>query len=217
MKVFAHYVKINGIEYRWRTLLQLGNSWDVCGTVIMKNPGSSRPMNVNDGKSIPINNIELLKHLQAYDNGNSYSGYDWYQFSVDNTMGHVGRLIEDYLKAHKKSIEGIIQVFNLFNIRDVDLNMALKKMKTSQSDSILMTTKDDIENLVPPIYLGWGNLRNNQYFIDNAKLYFEEAKKRVMYLDPDYKNNPFYHPQYLLVYGRNKDRCKDIYSSFIND
>jgi len=102
-------------------------------------------------------------------------------------------------------------------IRDVDLNMALEKMKTSQSDSILMTTKDDIDNLVPPIYLGWGNLRNNKYFIDNAKLYFEEAKKRVMYLDPDYKNNPFFHPQYLLVYGRNKEKCKDIYSSFIND
>lgn len=219
MRVYVHYYKddATGIEYRWRTLLQIGESWDICGTVIMKNPGSSKPMNIIDGEVYPIDDIELLKRLQAFENGNSYSGYDWYQFSVDNTMGHVGRLIGDYLRAHNKPVDGVIQIFNLFNIRDVDLNMALEKMKSSQSDNILMTTSDDIKHLVSPVYLGWGNLRNNQYFKDNAKLFFEEAKKRVMYLDPDYKNNSFYHPQYLLVYGRNKDRCKHVYSSFISD
>ena len=219
MRVYVHYYKDNatGIEYRWRTLLQTGESWDIRGTVIMKNPGSSKPMSIIDGKAIPINNGKLLKRLYAFDNGDSYSGYDWYQFSVDNTMGHVGRLIGDYLRAHDMPVDGVIQIFNLFNIRDVDLNKALEKMKTSQSDSILMTTSDDIKHLVPPVYLGWGNLRNNQYFKDNAKLFFEEAKNRALYLDPNYGNNPFYHPQYLLVYGRNKEKCKNIYSSFIND
>ena len=61
MKVYAHYEKINGIEYRWRTLLQLGNSWEVCSTVIMKNPGSSHPVNWKDDKPIPINDIEILE------------------------------------------------------------------------------------------------------------------------------------------------------------
>lgn len=43
MKVFAHYECNENIEYRWRTLLQFGSSWDVLGSVVMKNPGSARP------------------------------------------------------------------------------------------------------------------------------------------------------------------------------
>jgi hypothetical protein len=46
MKVFAHYLgndknwnlSKDGFQYRWRTILQFGNSWDVIGSVVMKNP-----------------------------------------------------------------------------------------------------------------------------------------------------------------------------------
>ena len=219
MKVYVHYYKddVTGIEYRWRTLLQIGNSWDVCGTVIMKNPGSSKPMEVANGKAVPINDSELLKQLKTFDTAPSYSGYDWFQFDVDNTMGHVSRLIEAYCREHKMPMEGVIQIFNLFNIREADLSKALEMVKTSQSDRFLMTVDDDINNLVAPVYLGWGNLKNNKYFKDNAKRYFEEVKNRSSYLDIDYNKNPFYHPQYLLVYGRKRDRCIEVYSKFIND
>lgn len=213
MRVFAHYYldEITGVQYRWRTLLQLGDSWDVCGTVVMKNPGSSRPLS-----PISEKDSELLEQLRKFDNGKSYAGYGWYQFSVDNTMGQVYHLIEAYLRAHDKSIEGVIQIFNLFNIRDVDLNKGLEKMQASQGESILMTTDDDINNLVPPIYLGWGNLKNNKLFKGYAEKFFERTKPDALYLDQDYSKNPFYHPQYLLVYGNKRDRCKQIYSSFIN-
>lgn len=212
MRVFAHYYsdEATGIEYRWRTLLQLGDSWDICGTVVMKNPGSSRP-------TCPIDESELLSHLKRFDNANSYTGHSWYHFSVDNTMGLVRNLIEAYLEAHNKPVKGIIQVFNLFNIRDVDLNKGLEKMKVSQGESILITTNDDINNLVQPIYLGWGNLKNNKLFKGYAEKFFEKAKQNASYLDQDYSKNPFYHPQYLLVYGNKRDRCKQIYSGFIND
>ena len=212
MRVFAHYYsdEVTGIEYRWRTLLQLGDSWDVCGTVVMKNPGSSRP-------TCPIGDSELLSNLRRFDSANNYTGYGWYHFSVDNTMGLVRKLIEAYLVAPNKPVEGIIQIFNLFNIRDVDLNKGLEKIKASQGEPILMTTDDDINNLVPPIYLGWGNLKNNKLFKSNAEKFFEKAKQNASYLDQDYSKNPFYHPQYLLVYGNKRDRCKQIYSGFIND
>jgi len=210
MKVYAHYEKIGDIEYRWRTLIQIGNSWDVCGTVVMKNPGSSRPINV-------INDSNLLNQLSKFDNADSYLGHDWYEFTIDNTMGLVSRLIESYRLAHNRSIEGVIQIFNLFNIRDVDLNKALEKTKVFQDETILMTTNDDINNLVSPIYLGWGNLKNNINFKENAIQFFEVVKQGASYLDPEYSNNSFYHPQYLLVYGRNKERCRKLYYSFIND
>ena len=212
MRVFAHYYsdEETGIEYRWRTLLQLGNSWDVCGTVVMKNPGSSRPTcPIDDSDS------ELLSHLKRFDNANSYTGYGWYHFSVDNTMGLVRRLIEAYMVAHNKPIEGIIQIFNLFNIRDVDLNKGLEKMQVSQGESIMMTTDDDINNLVPPIYLGWGNLKNNKLFKGYAEKFFEKAKPDTPYLDQDYSKNPFYHPQYLLVYGNKREKCKEVFTKFI--
>lgn len=208
MKVYAHYEKINGIEYRWRTMLQLGNAWEVCGTVVMKNPGSSKPINM-------IIDKDVLHQLESFDNAKSYKGNCWYEFSVDNTMWLVRRLIEDYLRAHKKPVEGIIQIFNLFNIREVDLYMALEKMKSSQDETLLMTTEDDINNLVQPIYLGWGNLKNNKVFKEYAEKFFEKAKQNTTYLDQEYNKNPFYHPQYLLLYGNKKDKCKQIYSSFI--
>lgn len=44
MKVFAHYMgnekdwnlSEDGFQYRWRTLLKFGDSWNVIGSVIMK-------------------------------------------------------------------------------------------------------------------------------------------------------------------------------------
>lgn len=210
MRVFAHYYsdEVTGIEYRWRTLLQLGDSWDVCGTVVMKNPGSSKP-------TCPIGDSELLSNLRRFDSANNYTGYGWYHFSVDNTMGLVRKLIEAYLVAHNKPAEGVIQIFNLFNIRDVDLNKGLEKIKASQGESILMTTDDDINNLVPPIYLGWGNLKNNKLFKGYAEKFFEKVKQDTSYLDKDYNKNPFYHPQYLLLYGNKREKCKEVYSKFI--
>ena len=212
MRVFAHSYsdEATGIEYRWRTLLQLGDSWDVCGTVVMKNPGSSRPI-------FPIDesDSELLCQLRRFDNAKSYKGHGWYHFSVDKTMDLVRRLFEAHLLAHNRPVEGIIQIFNLFNIRDVDLNKGLEKMKTSQGESILMTTDDDINNLVSPVYLGWGSLKNNKLFKVYAEMFFEKAKQDTSYLDQDYNKNPFYHPQYLLVYGNKKEKCKEVFSKFI--
>ena len=52
MKVYTHFIKIDENDgYRWRTLLQFGNSWDCIGSVVMKNPGSSKMVD-----SVPISN-----------------------------------------------------------------------------------------------------------------------------------------------------------------
>ena len=48
MKVYAHYKGKektgDGNSYRWRTLLQFGDSWECIGSVFMKNPGSAKPL-----------------------------------------------------------------------------------------------------------------------------------------------------------------------------
>ena len=42
MNVYTHYRTIApSIGFRWRTLLQFGDGWNVIGSVVMKNPGSA--------------------------------------------------------------------------------------------------------------------------------------------------------------------------------
>ena len=218
MKVYAHYEKINGIEYRWRTLLQLGNSWEVCGTVIMKNPGSSHPKDWKDDKPIPINNIETLRNLNRFDDFNSLVSKEWFDFSVDPTMRHVGHLIEEYLGYNKQIKEGIIQIFNLFNVIDQSLGGAIKKY----DPLVVNTIEDDINNIKQysklPIYVGWGDLWRNKLFNNNARRFFDAVKAEMHYLDPsDIGKNYFYHPQYLLGVGKNRNQCKNHYICFLKN
>ena len=218
MKVYAHYVKINGIEYRWKTLLQLGNSWEVCGTVIMKNPGSSHPRNWNNDKPIPINNIEILKSLNRFDEFNSLDSKEWFDFSVDPTMRHVGNLIEAYLRYNKQKEEGIIQIFNLFNVIDKSLGEAIQKYDPQVANTI----EDDINSIKQysklPIYIGWGDLWRNKLLYDNAKRLFDSVKPEIHYLDSnDIGKNNYYHPQYLLGIGKNRNECIKHYRSFLTN
>lgn len=216
MKVYAHYEKIDGIEYRWRTLLQLGNSWEVCGTVIMKNPGSSHPVNWKDDKPIPINNIETLKNLSRFDDFNSLASKEWFDFSVDPTMRHVGHLIEDYLCYNKRIKEGIIQIFNLFNVIDKSLGEAIQKF----DPQVVNTVEDDINSIKKyskyPIYIGWGTLWRNKQFREHAERIYNVTKEITHYLDTkDIANNKYYHPQYLLGVGKNQLQCRNDYLNFI--
>lgn len=218
MRVFAHYYsdEATGIEYRWRTLLQLGDSWDVCGTVIMKNPGSSHPRNWNDGKPIPINNIEILKSLNRFDEFNSLDSKEWFDFSVDPTMRHVGHLIEDYLCYNNKNKEGIIQIFNLFNVIDKSLGEAIQKY-----DPLVVNTIEDDINWIKkyskyPIYIGWGTLWRNELFRENAERIYNVTKEFTHYLNTKgIANNKFYHPQFLLGVGKNLLQCRKDYFDFI--
>ena len=71
MKVYTHYAEVDGTGFRWRTLLQFGNSWDIIGSVVMKNPGTAAPNNTVTDKNV-------LSKLSAF----SDDTYDWYEFSA---------------------------------------------------------------------------------------------------------------------------------------
>ena len=213
-RVFAHYEKINNIGYRWRTLLQLGYSWNILGTVIMKNPGSSGPLKYNGEEAIPIKESELLTQLKKFDDTKNDENKEWYYFSVDNTMRHVVHLIGGYLDSHGKRKEGIIQIFNLFNVIDPSLDNALVIERNNRN--IKNTFEDDIKHLSPPVYIGWGNLWKNDMFKDNAIKLFDAIKNKSHYLDTsDIRNNKFYHPQFLFGRGIHQPRCKMDYHAFI--
>lgn len=205
-KVYVHYYKDKdtGIEYRWRTLLKIGDSWKVCGTIFMKNPGSST---FSDTNSSTITNYNILEKLNSFDYGDISYPQEWYEFSIDNTMSYVIKLFESYYDARKESLEGVIQIFNLFNIRDADLNNADNKRKGNIIDTLTYTTDNDIKNIVYPVYIGWGDLWKHRAHRNNAERIFNEVKQNMSYLHSDIQDNKFFHPQYLMNYGKNKVDC----------
>lgn len=198
MKVFAHYECNENIEYRWRTLLQFGSSWNVLGSVVMKNPGSARPCTqIKEGSD--------YKELIKFDTKN-----EWYEFSPDPTMHCIERLFHEYCRQQSKVFEGVIQVFNLMNVRDPNLANAIDKSTKARYDA-LFTTEEDINHLISPIYIGWGQLGQSPLFKDSASRLFSATlmKEGSKYLDEEFQKNSFYHPQYLM--GRGKYTSKSIY------
>ena len=66
MKVYTHFIKIDENDgYRWRTLLQFGNSWDCIGSVVMKNPGSSKMVD-SEPISNDVNHLKNFKKISGH-------------------------------------------------------------------------------------------------------------------------------------------------------
>jgi hypothetical protein len=207
MKVYAHYFKDEESknDYRWRTLLQFGTSWNIIGSVVMKNPGSA----------VPLKQVEegcLLNNLNGF-----CKEYEWFEFSVDNTMRCIESLFRSYYQHNVSDSElnGVIQIFNLMNVRDPDLNQAIIRNKKSFY-AFSVTIDKDIVNMVPPIYLGWGKLGFSSMFADNARLVFEKTIEKFdgQYLNAKFENNLFYHPQYLMGRGKNKSQSRQLLNAF---
>ena len=204
-KVFAHYYKseTTGNDYRWRTLLQFGTSWDIIGSVVMKKPGSAAPLS-------SVNEPTTLEQLKRFSDEPEYA---WYSFSCDNTMQNVEKLFCAYYKI--STLNGVIQVFNLMNVRDPNLELALIK-NNSASFPFSKTTASDIKSLFAPVYLGWGDLWKKQPFREDAEKFFTavQDKSNGKYLFPRLADNKFYHPQYLMGIGINSPVSQFILNSF---
>lgn len=212
MKVYVHYKKFNDVEYRWRTLLQIGDSWEICGTIIMKNPGSSFTKREDQ---LPIEENGLLENLRKFDNSELSMSSPWYEFFEDNTMTCVKKLFDVYYSKHQKQLRGVIQIFNLFNIRDADIGKAINKSKGDIIKDLAFTVDDDINSIVPPIYVGWGDLWKAHRH--NAEKFFSVVREKTSYLCKDIENNKYYHPQYLMIYGKNNINCQIALAQFLND
>ena len=206
MKVFAHYYKSDqtGNEYRWRTLLQFGASWEIKGTVVMKNPGSASPLE-------KIEDEDTLHHLHLF-----CPDYDWYTFKSDNTMQNIEKLFRTYYNSKLESeLNGIIQIFNLMNVRNTNIEKALIKNK-EQILPFSRTIDKDIKQLKPPVYLGWGNLKDISSFSEDTKKLFSVVYNMMdgKYLHVNYAENLFYHPQYLMGRGKNHPNSRYLFHSF---
>lgn len=210
-RVYTHYYRDGNIEYRWRTIIQIGNSWEKCGTIFMKNPGSSTHCEKTPS---PIVKKEILDNLRKFDYEEIVNHCEWYEFSVDNTMNYVIKLFETY---YRKPLNGVIQIFNLFNIRGANLGEAIGKSNGSILEQLAYTVEYDVKHIVSPVYLGWGDLWKNQKFSEKAEKIFNEVRQKTSYLSDGIQNNKYYHPQYLMNYGKNKLDCIITLTRFVKN
>lgn len=190
MKVYAELFSEEGIEYRTKTLLQYGNSWNLIGSIVMKNPGSASPIE----KIKPEVWDEITKN-QLVQNSNADN---WFEFSPDSTMRQVEKIFNGSYLENPFELNGVVQVFNLFNIRHKDINEAKKLEKISKSSHLYPNTEETISAFKSkPVFLGcrWEYLNVNKSFAEAVFEYVKNSK--YMYLKGDMIDNHFYHPGYL--------------------
>ena len=201
MKVYSHYYRTEGeVGLRWRSLMQFGDSWNIIGSVVMKNPGSAVPIRLETNKDI----IAELVRFETSDD-------PWYEFTVDNTMQKVALLFASYYgKEFVNELNGVVQIFNLFYIMDPDEKSAEVKLKQAGLPGDFKSTADlldyDIAHLFPPVYLGFGDLAFRDEFRDRSRRYFDTLFRMgypTDYLRENYDDNRFYHPQSLCGTGKN--------------
>lgn len=205
MKVYTHYKETSGrgqtIGIRFNTLLQFGDSWNVLGSVVMKNPGSA---NFKDKGRTAVSDPSILSHLEQFDN---YPGNAWFEFNADTTM----QCIQELFSVQPGELNGVILIFNLMYVRTPDVQEAIDLFNDVRFEDNDISTIREYAKL--PIYLGWGNLGNDIRLTDKAHSIFSIALPENEYLKPAFEDNSFYHPQYLRR-GKRFDAVKMIKASF---
>ena len=147
----------------------------------MKNPGAA---NFKRPDHAAINSPEELKQLSVFDDGELRA--DWYEFSSDPTMECIGRLFSEYYAAKGELLEGVIQIFNLFYLREANLITALNKV--SQLNLANMADYD-VQHLTFPVYLGFADLAWHKTYgiVARSKCYYndtnQDAPNEYLYRD----------------------------------
>jgi len=162
----------------------------------MKNPGSARPKEkVDDGiREVIMSNFSIEKSHSV----------DWYEFSSDSTMRQVEKLFNGWYTNDLKPLTGVIQIFNLFNVKEQNIKKA-KQVALNSKSTFLYPKESDILQQVKnrPMFLAWGYeyLNVNESL---AKAIFDYVKNSdYNYLKADMIDNHFYHPGYINIgYGR---------------
>lgn len=204
MKVYARYFEENELGFRRDTILQFGNSWDLIGSIILINPGSATPLNT------PIQPEILAKLLSITQTNDSDS---WKEFSIDPTMGQIKKLFSGQFIGQNKSLSGIIQLFNLFNLRNANLFEALELFKTTSNSNIVSIEEDITKIGRKPIYFGWGNA--GKYQLKNIAGKIFESTPKQPYLNDKFEDNSFYHPRYLqMAHKRDGNVLKTLHNFY---
>lgn len=205
MRVFARYLSENGLNFRLNTVLQFGDSWTIIGATVLINPGSAKPIKDVNGQE----NHWLSQICHKEDS--------WFEFSPDSTMRQLEKIFNGWYVGNEKPLDGVILLFNLFNLRDQNLNNALSKQKICQSKHLFISDSDiDLLKGINKVYLGWGKTirSNKELSLISEKIFSHLYTNLKYYLSESFDDNPFYHPGFINRSFKRNIKTQNLISSF---
>ena len=205
MRVYAEYFEDMGLTFRKNTLLQIGDGWDLIGNAVLANPGSSEPIGVPTNEEVASISRFYEKHREPGD----FIPRNWYEFSGDSTMRCLEKIFNGWYFGKSISLNGVIQLFNTFNVRDQNLSQAANTIKIDSDHTFSYNVYKYFYNR--PTYFGFGNeVLTKRCLREAAEFVFTHAreKERRPYYEK-FGENPFYHPMYV-----NRAHRQDHFQSY---
>ncbi|QPK06281.1 hypothetical protein [Vibrio kanaloae] len=193
MRVFAEYYLDDDLQFRRNTLLKIGTSWDLIGNIVLANPGSAEPIS-------DVNNDSLCKVEAFYGKYRSSEQFElsnWKEFSPDPTMVFIEKLFKGDYIGESRDLNGVIQLFNTFNIKNQNLGEAVRQISTESKLIFSYGIEKYFHDC--PTYFGFSNaVLNNTKLRSVAETIFENSSEKVKKpYDSKFSNNKFYHPMYI--------------------
>ncbi len=192
MKAYAEYFEDKGDLFRRNTILQFGESWELIGNIVLANPGSADPL----CKVTNTTSSRLDEFYNQYRN-NKFIVDNWFEFSTDPTMGFIEKIFKGSYVGKDINLNGVIQLFNTFNIKNQNLEDAIKQIGT-KSD-ILFSYGIESYFHSKPTYFGFSSDVLNDDVLSNVALHiFNNSSETVRRIyNNDFSANKFYHPMYI--------------------
>ena len=201
MKAYAEYFNENELFFRRNTLLQFGNSWELIGNAVLANPGSAEPlMNITEEVYSKVSSF-----YASYRNNEAFIANNWFEFSPDSTMRFVEKIFNGWYIGKYVEISGVIQLFNVFNIKNQNLPEAITQI--GRESELLFSYNVHKHFHDKPTYFGFGNeVLDNETLRAVAMNIFNESSDVVRgFYHKSFSENPFYHPMYVNIAYKQKD------------
>ena len=193
MKVYAEYFEEDGLLFRRNTLLQFGNSWDLIGSAVLANPGSAKPVLAASNEILDLVSTFYEKNRES----ECIKPENWHAFSPDSTMRFVEKIFNGWYLGRNMTLNGVVQLFNTFNIKNQNLQQAVTQIGT---DSELLFSYNVYQYFNDkPTYFGFSKeVLGNDILRNVAMNIFENSSEIVRSIyNNDFSKNSFYHPMYI--------------------
>ena len=193
MKVYAEYLIENNMSFRMNTILQFGNSWELIGNIVLANPGSAEATDKLDDESI----MNLNNFYKRYKCNQRFESKNWHEFAPDQTMYRIEKIFGGGYIGEKKELNGVIQLFNTFNIKNQYLEEAIGQIDLDSN--LLFSIGIEKYFHDKPTYFGFSkSILNNKILKSIAKDIFDNSTIKVKELyNNTFEENSFYHPSYI--------------------
>ena len=193
MNVYAEYFEEDGLSFRTNTILQFGDSWELIGNIVLANPGSAEP-------ATPLNNKDQKKleiFHETYKDSVKLDLSNWYKFDVDPTMQRIEKIFNGGYIGQVKQLNGVIQLFNTFNIKNQNLNEAISQIGINSSNLFSIGIERYFHDKTT--YFGFSkDVTENETLKPIAENIFNNSSEIVKSIyKKDFAENSFYHPTYI--------------------